>query len=66
MLIVGFIVGFPWFFLRIGRAMLLGYSGSQADAYIAESWAFVYLWGLAVWSLALLGGVVFSMWFVLK
>ncbi len=43
--------------------MRLGYSGSQADAYIAESWAFVYLLGLAV---ALLGGVFLTIWFLLK
>ena len=65
-LIVGFVVGFLWFFLRISRAMRRGYSGSQADAYIAESWALMYLCGLATWTLALLGGAIWSLWFLLK
>ena len=64
--LLGLVPGFPHLLLRVSRASRLGYSGSQMDRYVAESWLFVYLWGLLLWAVALLGGIGVGLWCLLK
>jgi hypothetical protein len=64
--LLGLVPGFPHLLLRVIRASQKGYSGSQMDRYVAESWLFVYLWGLLLWAVALLGGIGIGLWFLLK
>jgi hypothetical protein len=64
--LLGLVPGFPHLILRVILASQMGYSGSQMDRYVAESWLFVYLWGLLMWAFALLGGIGVALWCLLK